>query len=92
MNDDERQKLLEQMEADEKAMRAFEDAVIKMALYASEIAPLFQKPLIDALMHAGAFADDEQIDRLLTQRHGVEKGGRCEVTIQGYGELWRKHV
>ena len=52
-----------------------------------------QKPLIDALMHAGAFADDEQIDRLLTQRHGVEKGGRCEVTIQCHdisGQPWKK--
>ena len=50
-----------------------------------------QKPLIDALMHAGAFHDDEQIDRLLTQRNGVEKGGRCEVTLMAIdGDLWRK--
>lgn len=40
-----------------------------------------QKPVLDALEHAGAFIDDEQIDWLLTERCEVIKGGKLEVEI-----------
>lgn len=43
-----------------------------------------QKPLLDALEHAGVYDDDSQIDVLHTQRGSVQKGGAVRVEI---GEL-----
>ena len=40
-----------------------------------------QKPLLDALEHAGLYADDSQIDVLLTQRRKVTPGGQVIVRI-----------
>lgn len=40
-----------------------------------------QKPLLDALQHAGVYLDDSQIDRLLTVRQKVVAGGQVIVTI-----------
>jgi Holliday junction resolvase RusA-like endonuclease len=37
--------------------------------------------VLDALQHAGAFADDEQIDELRVKRLHVEPPGACDVTI-----------
>jgi crossover junction endodeoxyribonuclease RusA len=39
------------------------------------------KAVLDALQHAGAFADDEQIDELRVKRLHVEPPGACDVTI-----------
>lgn len=39
------------------------------------------KAAIDALQHAGVFADDEQIDELRVKRLHVEPPGCCDVTI-----------
>ena len=39
------------------------------------------KPCLDALQHANVFVDDEQIDRLIVERHGIVKDGQCIVTI-----------
>ena len=39
------------------------------------------KSLEDALMHAGLFNDDEQIDILTVRRGDVIKSGLCVVTI-----------
>lgn len=36
---------------------------------------------IDALMHAGLFNDDSQIDEILIKRGEVIKGGKCVVFI-----------
>ncbi len=41
----------------------------------------FCKGTIDALMHAGVFEDDSQIDRLIVSRLHVESPGACDVTI-----------
>jgi len=41
----------------------------------------YAKPTIDALMHAGCFGDDEQIDELLIVRGPVTKGGQVRVLI-----------
>jgi len=41
----------------------------------------YAKPAIDALMHAGCFADDEQIDVLQIVRGPVQKGGAVRVVI-----------
>lgn len=41
----------------------------------------FCKSTLDALMHAGVFADDEQIDELRIRRLHVEPPGACDVTI-----------
>lgn len=35
----------------------------------------------DALMHAGLFDDDSQIDHLEVKRGPIVRGGRCEVLI-----------
>ena len=40
-----------------------------------------QKPLLDALGHAGIYADDSQIDRLETTRERCVAGGKVEVTV-----------
>lgn len=39
------------------------------------------KPLGDALMQAGLFNDDSQIDRLIVERGEVVKGGRADVWV-----------
>jgi len=44
----------------------------------------YAKGLLDALTHAGVWADDEQIDRLVLARGAVCKGGRAVVAIEGY--------
>lgn len=41
----------------------------------------FCKGTLDALMHAGVFEDDEQIDELRVKRLHVEPPGCCDVTI-----------
>jgi len=40
-----------------------------------------QKPTLDALQHAGVYADDEAIDLLLTRRRHVVPGGRLEIEM-----------
>jgi len=40
-----------------------------------------QKPVLDALEHAGVYEDDSQIDLLLTQRRDVVPGGRLTVRL-----------
>ena len=40
-----------------------------------------QKPVLDALEHAGVYVDDSQIDLLITRRCEPTKGGRLEVRI-----------
>ena len=40
------------------------------------------KSLLDALEHAGLYADDKQIDRLLLERGEIQAPGSVEVTIQ----------
>lgn len=40
------------------------------------------KAALDALTHAGVWADDEQIDGLVIVRRAVEKPGRLEVRIE----------
>lgn len=41
-----------------------------------------QKPVLDALEHAGIYADDSQIDILVTQRREVHRPhGRLEVDV-----------
>lgn len=39
------------------------------------------KAVLDALMHAGVFVDDSQIDKLIVTRMHVESPGCCDVTI-----------
>jgi crossover junction endodeoxyribonuclease RusA len=47
-----------------------------------------QKPLLDALQHGGLYADDEQIDWLLTERGEVDRsGGQALVTIEDRSAL-----
>ncbi|WP_236254814.1 RusA family crossover junction endodeoxyribonuclease [Mucisphaera calidilacus] len=40
-----------------------------------------QKPVLDALEHAGVYQDDSQIDLLVTRRREVVPGGRLEVDV-----------
>lgn len=40
-----------------------------------------QKPVLDALEHAGIYADDSQIDLLLTRRREVVRNGRLRVDV-----------
>lgn len=40
-----------------------------------------QKPVLDALEHAGVYEDDSQVDLLLTRRREPVKGGSLEVRI-----------
>ena len=42
-----------------------------------------QKPLLDALEHAGVYEDDSQIDLLLTRRRVPTPGGRAEIRVEG---------
>ena len=39
------------------------------------------KSVLDALEHAGVYADDSQIDRLIVCRGEIIKGGQCRVLI-----------
>jgi len=41
-----------------------------------------QKPLLDAMEHAGVYLDDSQIDLLLTRRRARREGGQIIVTIE----------
>ena len=43
-----------------------------------------QKAVLDALEHADVYADDSQIDLLLTRRRGPVRGGRLEVRIDEF--------
>ena len=40
-----------------------------------------QKPVLDALEHAGIYADDSQIDLLVTRRREMVHGGKLEVEV-----------
>lgn len=40
-----------------------------------------QKAVLDALEHGGVYADDSQVDLLITRRCGTTPGGRVEVRI-----------
>ena len=40
-----------------------------------------QKPVLDALEHAGVYEDDSQIDILVTRRGGVVPGGGLRVVL-----------
>jgi crossover junction endodeoxyribonuclease RusA len=40
-----------------------------------------QKPVLDALQHAGLYEDDSQVDLLITQRRDVVPGGRLAVRL-----------
>jgi crossover junction endodeoxyribonuclease RusA len=40
-----------------------------------------QKPLLDALQHAGVYEDDSQVDLLLSRRRERRDGGQVVVTI-----------
>ena len=40
-----------------------------------------QKPVLDALEHAGVYEDDSQIDLLITRRCEPAKGGRLDIRI-----------
>lgn len=55
------------------------------------------KPLLDALQHAGVYADDSQIDALTVCRRDVVPGGAVEVWVAEHdadaaGGLWRDIV
>ena len=43
-----------------------------------------QKPVLDALEHAGVYADDSQIDLLVTRRREAVSGGRLLVTVDEF--------
>ena len=43
-----------------------------------------QKPVLDALEHAGIYEDDSQIDLLLTGRRERVPGGRLEVALHHF--------
>jgi len=43
-----------------------------------------QKPVLDALEHAGVYEDDSQIDLLLTRRRERTPGGRLEVALDHF--------
>ena len=40
-----------------------------------------QKPVLDALEHAGVYLDDSQIDLLLTRRREPVKGGKLDIHV-----------
>ena len=40
-----------------------------------------QKPVLDALEHAGIYEDDRQVDLLVTRRQAPVAGGRLEVRV-----------
>ena len=40
-----------------------------------------QKPVLDALQHAGMYRDDSQIDLLITRRGDIIPGGRLEIEV-----------
>ena len=40
------------------------------------------KSCLDALVQAGAFADDSQIDVLIVQRGEIIKGGKAKINLQ----------
>jgi len=40
-----------------------------------------QKPVLDALEHAGVYEDDSQIDLLVTRRREVVQNGRLQVDV-----------
>lgn len=40
-----------------------------------------QKPVLDALQHAGVYEDDSQIDLLITRRREVVPKGRLQVDV-----------
>ena len=42
------------------------------------------KPVLDALEHAGIYADDSQIDLLVTRRREMVPGGSLLVTIEEF--------
>jgi len=42
------------------------------------------KAVLDALEHAGVYADDSQIDLLLTRRREPVKGGRLDIHIDEF--------
>jgi len=41
-----------------------------------------QKPVLDALEHAGVYEDDSQVDLLITRRGPVSDGGSIRVQIE----------
>ena len=41
-----------------------------------------QKPVLDALEHAGVYEDDSQIDLLITRRRQRTDGGRLHVRVE----------
>ena len=43
-----------------------------------------QKPVLDALEHAGVYADDSQIDLLVTRRREAVPDGRLLVTVDEF--------
>jgi len=43
-----------------------------------------QKPVLDALEHAGIYADDSQIDLLVTRRREAVPDGRLLVTVDEF--------
>jgi len=43
-----------------------------------------QKPVLDALEHAGVYEDDSQIDLLLTRRRECVPDGRLEIAINHF--------
>ena len=43
-----------------------------------------QKPVLDALEHAGVYADDSQIDLLVTRRREAVPDGRLLVTFEEF--------
>ena len=58
-----------------------------------------QKPLLDALQHAGVYEDDSQVDLLVTRRRGLAPGGRLLVGIDDFplrtcplcGHIWENN-
>lgn len=44
------------------------------------------KSLLDALLHAGVFVDDDQVDELHIKRGEIVQGGKCVVEIFEIGE------
>lgn len=44
------------------------------------------KALLDALQHAGMYADDSQIDHFESRRAGIKKGGGVDVIVCEMGE------
>ena len=40
------------------------------------------KSCLDALVQAGAFEDDSQIDVLIVQRGDIEKGGKAKINLK----------